>query len=45
MDTAAPFAEMETMPTELALDGLHGDWNAKQMMAGEINTYMKEHGI
>lgn len=45
VDTAAPFAEMETMPTELALDGLHGDWNAKQMMAGEINTYMKEHGI
>lgn len=45
VDTAAPFAQMETMPTELALDGLHGDWNAKQMMAGEINAYMREHGI
>ncbi len=37
IDTAAPFKNFEVMPAELALDGIHGDWNAKQMIAGEIN--------
>ena len=37
IDTAAPFAAFPVMPTELAMHGLHGDWNAKQMIAGEIN--------
>lgn len=37
IDTAAPFRNFEVMPAELALDGIHGDWNAKQMIAGEIN--------
>ncbi len=45
VDTAAPFDGMDVMPAELALDGIHGDWNAKMMMAGEINAYMREHGI
>ena len=40
IDTAAPFAAFPVMPTELAMDGLHGDWNAKQMIAGEINREM-----
>lgn len=37
IDTAAPFSDYEVMPSELAMDGIHGDWNAKQMIAGEIN--------
>lgn len=37
IDTAAPFANFSVMPSELAMDGIHGDWNAKQMIAGEIN--------
>ena len=37
IDTAAPFEAFDVMPAELALDGIHGDWNAKQMIAGEIN--------
>lgn len=37
IDTAAPFAHFPVMPSEFALDGLHEDWNAKQMIAGEIN--------
>uniref|UniRef100_UPI004025389A SGNH/GDSL hydrolase family protein n=1 Tax=Dialister sp. TaxID=1955814 RepID=UPI004025389A len=41
IDTAAPFAAFPVMPTELAMDGLHGDWNAKQMIAGEINREME----
>lgn len=32
-----PFEEMEVMPPSLALDGLHGDWRAKQDMAAVIN--------
>lgn len=37
IDTAAPFADMEELPTHFALDGLHGDWNMKRMMAEVIN--------
>lgn len=37
IDTAAPFEGMEVMPPSLALDGLHGDWRAKQDMAAVIN--------
>ena len=40
IDTAAPFADFDVMPSELAMDGIHGDWNAKQMIAGEINRSM-----
>lgn len=42
IDTAAPFADFSVMPGELAMDGIHGDWNAKQMIAGEINRHMGE---
>lgn len=42
IDTAAPFADYPVMPGELAMDGIHGDWNAKQMIAGEINRHMDE---
>ena len=37
IDTAAPFADMEELPTHFALDGIHGDWNMKRMMAEVIN--------
>lgn len=37
IDTAAPFDAWTEMPSELAADGLHGDWRAKQMMAEVIN--------
>ena len=40
IDVAAPFDGMEELPTWLALDGLHGDWNMKQMMAQVINGAM-----
>lgn len=42
IDTAAPFLYMEEMPTDLALDGLHGDYDAKAMMAEEINAHIGE---
>lgn len=42
IDVAAPFEDMEELPTWLALDGLHGDWNMKQMMAQVINEEMKK---
>lgn len=42
IDTAAPFADYPVMPGELAMDGIHGDWNAKQMIAGEINRHIGE---
>lgn len=42
IDTAAPFADYPVMPGELSMDGIHGDWNAKQMIAGEINRHMGE---
>lgn len=42
IDTAAPFADFEVMPSELAMDGIHGDWNAKQMIAGAINRDMEK---
>ena len=41
IDVAAPFEGMEELPTWLALDGLHGDWNMKQMMAQVINEEMR----
>ena len=37
IDTAAPFADYAEMPVSLAMDGLHGDVRAKQMMAAVIN--------
>lgn len=42
IDTAEPFQDMDEMPTELALDGLHGDSRAKEMMADEINAHIWE---
>lgn len=41
IDTAAPFEHFPVMPSEFAMDGLHEDWNAKQMIAGEINRKME----
>ena len=42
IDTAAPFERMDSvLPTSLALDGLHGDYNMKEIMAGIINRDMK----
>jgi len=35
---AAPFTDYAEMPETLALDGLHGDVRAKQMMAAAINA-------
>ncbi len=43
MDTAAPFRGMEEMPEDLSLDGLHGDWRAKRMMADAINRAVREN--
>lgn len=40
IDVAAPFENDSVLPTSLALDGLHGDWQMKQMMAGTINHAM-----
>lgn len=40
IDTAAPFAQMDEIPEWLALDGLHGDWNMKRIMASVINREM-----
>ena len=40
IDVAAQFDEQKDLPTELALDGIHGDWNMKQIMAQAINTAM-----
>ena len=37
IDTAAPFAGYAEMPVALAMDGLHGDVRATQMMAAVIN--------
>lgn len=37
IDAAAPFRQWEEMPEDLAMDGLHGDWRAKEMMARVIN--------
>ena len=38
IDTAAPFERMgSVLPTSMALDGLHGDANMKEIMAGVIN--------
>lgn len=38
IDTAAPFASYVEMPETLAMDGLHGDIRAKQMMAAAVNA-------
>lgn len=40
IDVAAQFDQQAELPTELALDGIHGDWNMKQTMAQVINTAM-----
>ena len=40
IDVAAQFDQSADLPTELALDGIHGDWNMKQIMAQAINTAM-----
>ena len=40
IDVAAPFETGEDLPTELSLDGIHGDWNMKQIMAQVINRSM-----
>ena len=40
IDVAAPFENLGELPTWLALDGLHGDWNMKQIMANVINQEM-----
>lgn len=40
IDVAAQFDQSADLPTELALDGIHGDWNMKQTMAQAINTAM-----
>lgn len=40
IDAAAPFAQMDEIPEWMALDGLHGDWNMKQIMASVINREM-----
>lgn len=40
IDTAAAFRQWEEMPEDLAMDGLHGDWRAKEMMARVINDEM-----
>ena len=45
IDVAAPFETGEDLPTELALDGIHGDWNMKQEMAQVINGGMKGLGV
>lgn len=41
IDIAAAFGT-EEMPTSLSLDGLHGDWNAKRIMAEIINEHIHE---
>lgn len=42
IDTAAPFADYPVMPGELAMDGLHGDVEAKKRMADMINRHIGE---
>lgn len=41
IDTAGPFKDMDVMPASLAVDGLHGDWQAKKEMADVINEAWK----
>ena len=45
IDVAASFENGGDLPTELALDGIHGDWNIKQEMAQVINEGMKRFGV
>lgn len=42
IDTAAAFADYSELPYDLAADGLHGNWRAKQMMARVINEHIGE---
>ena len=43
IDVAAPFEAMgPELPTEMALDGLHGDVAMKQIMGQVINAHVKE---
>lgn len=37
IDVARPFENMDELPTWLALDGIHGDWNMKKIMGNVIN--------
>ena len=43
IDIAAAFDDSETLPTELALDGIHGDWVMKEKMAKVINEGIKKY--
>lgn len=45
IDVAASFENGGDLPTELALDGIHGDWNMKQELAQVINEGMKRFGV
>ncbi len=45
IDIAAAFDDNETLPTELALDGIHGDWVMKEKMAQVINEEIKKYVI
>ena len=45
IDIAAVFDDSETLPTELALDGIHGDWVMKEKMAQVINEKIKKYVI
>ncbi|MCD2435643.1 GDSL-type esterase/lipase family protein [Acidaminococcus sp. NSJ-142] len=43
IDVAAPFEAMgDELPTNLALDGIHGDWNMKKIMGRVINQHIGE---
>lgn len=43
IDVAAPFEAMGTeLPTEMALDGLHGDVTMKKIMGETINHHLQE---
>lgn len=43
IDVAAPFEAMGTeLPTEMALDGLHGDVTMKKIMGETINQHLQE---
>lgn len=42
IDTAAAFEEDSVMPPDLALDGLHGDVEAKKRIAAVINRHIGE---
>lgn len=45
IDTAAAFPYENVMPPDLALDGLHGDVEAKKRIAAVINEHIGEFGV